>query len=90
MLAQPRDPRRSGDVLALLGFLLIGTLGSGTWLEAGLTGLSIWFLRGLMLPWVRASKFLKQERGHHKKQWKRLGQLTLTQMMFLPIPSLKK
>jgi len=80
----------AGSVLALLGILLISTLGSGMWLEAGISGLGIWLLLAVMLPWVDTSTFLKQERGHHKKQWKRLGQLTLTQMMFLQIPPLKR
>ncbi len=80
----------AGSVLALMGILLISTLGSGMWLEAGISGLGIWLLLAVMLPWVGASKFLKQERGGHKKQWKRLGELTLTQMMLLQIPRLKK
>jgi len=80
----------AGSVLALLGILLISTLGSGMWLEAGLSALSIWILLGMMLPWVSTSEFLKQERSHHKKQWRQLGQLELTQMMFLQIPSLKR
>ena len=80
----------AGSVLALIGILLISTLGSGMWLEAGISGLAIWLLLAVMLPWVGASKFLKQERSRHKKQWKRLGQLTLTQLMLLQIPRLKK
>jgi len=80
----------AGSVLALLGILLISTLGSGMWLEATVSGLGIWLLLGTMLPWAGATKFLTQERGHHKKQWKRLGQLTLIQLVFLQIPLLKK
>ena len=80
----------AGSVLALMGILLISTLGSGMWLEAGVSGLGIWLLLAVMLPWVGASAFLKQERSRHKKQWKRLGLLTLTQMMFLQIPRLKR
>ena len=80
----------AGSVLALIGILLISTLGSGMWLEAGISGLGIWLLLAVMLPWVGASRFLKHERSRHKKQWKRLGQLTLTQLMLLQIPRLKK
>lgn len=80
----------AGSALTLLGILLISALGAGLWLEAGVSGLGIWLLLEVMLPWVRESNFLKQERGHSKKQWKQLGELSLAQMMFLQIPSSKK
>jgi hypothetical protein len=80
----------AGSVLALLGILLISTLGSGMWLEAGMTGLTIWLLLAAMLPWISASKFLKQEGSRNRKQWERLDHLTLTQMMFLQIPTPKR
>lgn len=80
----------AGSAVALLGLLLISAVGTGRWIESAVALLGIWLVLEVMLPWLRGSKFLKQETTHHKKAWEQLGQLSLAQVMFLQVPELRK
>jgi hypothetical protein len=79
----------AGSALALLGLLFISAAGTGLWIESAVTMLGIWLVLEVMLPWLRGSKFLKTETEQHRQVWRKLGKLTLAQVLFLQIPELR-
>ncbi len=79
----------AGSLLTLLGVLLISTVASGLWLEAGLTAAALWLVWEVTLPHARSLRQLQEERNRRQGVWKHLAKLSLGQVLFLRIPRLR-
>ncbi len=79
----------AGSLLMLFGLLLLSAATAALWIYVAVTALGIWLLLGVLLPWVRATRWLKQERNRAPGVWKRLADLSLSQWMLLQVPKLR-